>query len=353
MKHGLLLGLALITLSAPAQEAAGWKTILATKRDLNDFPAEQVKLEGGLLHVRAGNGIMLPQPGPDGAIRARIHFREGTGFPQLRIRRSGTADTKPKDTDYYEFIFMIGTDQTSIKEGIVNFKSNNKARGIGVVTLAEPFVLGAYVDVEFSAVGEKLKLLINGKVAFEINDSSTTTGTFWGVAAGDAWFSNIQVRSYSGKLIPAKSNDLRLVQLEEAYAAAVEREVTPAYVEAVKALDAKYAAALDRALEVAPQSGNLDSALDLRTEKQRVQDAAPMPEEGKAVSEPLNSLRLTYRKSLTQLTTQRDQRQQPLRDKFLQALDAYQAELTRAKNLDAALEVRKRREQEAASAKAP
>ena len=56
---------------------------------------------------------------------------------------------------------------------------------------------------------------------------------------------------------------------------------------------------------------------------------------------------------MTQLTTQREQRLQPLREKFLQALDAYQTELTRANNLDAALEVRKRRELEAASAKAP
>ena len=349
MKHGLLLGLALITLSAPAQEAAGWKTIFATAQDLKDFPAQQISLVDGLLYVRAGNGILIPQPTPDGAIRARFHFREGTTWPQLRLRRSDAA--KPQDSEYYEFIFMISPGQTSVNEGRVNFTSKNKVTRLGGVPLPKPFALGDTVDVEFSAVGEHLQVLINGKVAFETNDKSIATGAFWGVSSAVAWYSNVQVRSYSGSLAPAKSNDLRLVQLEEAYAAAIEREVTPVYLEAVKALDAKYAAALDRALEVATQAGNLDSALDLRTEKQRVQDAAPMPEEGKAVSEPLNSLRLTYRKSLSSLTTQRDQRQQPLRDKFLQALDAYQAELTRAKNLDAALEVRKRREQEAPTAR--
>ncbi len=379
MKHRLLLGLALITLSAQAQaqDKDGWKTILATKKDLKDFTQEQVSLEDGLLRVHAGNGLMIPQPSPNGAIRARFHFREGTNFPQLRLRRSGTADTRPQDTDYYEFIFMISPGQTSIQQGILNFKLKGRAKGLGIVPLAEPFVMGGHVDVELSAIGEHLQVLINGKVALEVSDSSLATGAFWGVASGLAWFSNIQVRTYppgtmpgklaptaatpakaaaaTSTLTPAKSNDLRLVQLQEAYAAAIEREVTLPHLEAVKALDAKYAAALDRALEGTTQAGNLDAALALRTEKKRVQEAAPLPADGKDkdVSEPLNTLRLTYRNTLSQLTAQGAQRQQPLREKFLHALDAYQDELTRAKNLDGALEVRKFREAEAASAKTP
>jgi hypothetical protein len=305
--------------------------------------------------VHAGNGIMIPQPTPDGAIRARFHFLEGTHWPQLRIRRN--AEASPKDSEYYETIINIKPGETSVTDIFVNFTSKGKIKRLGVVTLPKPFVLGDSIDLELSAIGDHLQLQVNGKVAFETQDSSLATGAFWGVASGKAWFSNVQVRSYPKSLTPgltpAKSNDLRLIQLEEAYAAAVEREVTLPHLEAVKSLDAKYAAALDRALEGTTQAGNLDAALALRAEKKRVQDAAPLPADDKDVSEPLNTLRMTYRNTLSQLTTQRDQGQQPLREKYLQALDAYQAELTRAKNLDAALEVRKFREAEAAGAKAP
>ncbi len=346
MKHLLPLALALITLSAHAQVAGEWKTILSTEQELKDLPPGQATLEDGLLHVRASYGIWVPQPYPDGSIRALFHFRKDTGFPQLRIRRS--ADARPQDSSYYEIILNMKMGETSINDVCLNFSSKGKIKRLAVVPLPKPFVLGEYIDLELSAVGEHLKVLINGKVAHE-TDKSLATGGHWGVASAQAWFSKIQVRSF----LP-KSNDPRLVQLEESYAAAIEREAPlPPHLEAVQALDEKYAAALDRALEAATKAGNLDAALALRAEKKRVQDEAPLPPDDKAANETLKPLRTTYRSSLSQLTTQREQRLQTLREKFLQALDAYQDELTRAKNLDAALAVRKRRELEAASAKSP
>lgn len=199
------------------------------------------------------------------------------------------------------------------------------------------------------------------------------TGSYWGVAALEAWFSQIQVRTLTpgqqalGQQAPGqpatdppapaiklgKTTDPRILQLQEACTAAIARDITPAHLEALQALDTKYTAALDRALEVATQTSNLDNALGLRAEKKRVADHAPLPAADTPTPEPLNTLRLTYRNSLEQLTTQREQRQQALREKYLQSLQAYQDELTRAQNLDAALTVKKFREAEAASAKAP
>lgn len=362
MKNCLLLSLALsITgltarAQAPAQETDGWKTILATKADLKDYPAAQATLEEGLLRVRAGNGILIPQPTPDGAIRARFHFREGTGFPQLRIRRNGNAEAK--NTDYYEVILFIRPGQTSIKEGYVNVTTRGKGRRIGVVPLPEPFVLGAHIDLELSVVGQHLQVLVNGKAAFETNDSSLSTAGYWGVAALDASFSSIQVRSLtaSGAAQPpskqAKSTDPRLIQLEDAYATALQREVSDPHQRALKDLNDKYLAALTRAHDAATQAGSLDAVLALQTEKKRLEDQAPLPADDTTAAESLKPLRLTYRSSLSQLETERQQRLQPLREKFLQALEAYQGELTRANNLDAALEVRQRRELEARSAEA-
>ncbi len=356
MKHFLPLAFALLTLSAHAQDSDGWKTVLSTQQDLKDYPKAQAELQDGLLHVRNGNGIYVPQPSPDGSIRARFHFREGTGFPQLRIRRSTAA--KPKDADHYNLVFYIRPGQTTVKEGIIDAVTRGKGKRVGTFPLPEPFVLGAYLDFELSILGDHLEVLVNGQPAFQLTDSSITTGGFWGVAALDAWFSNIQVRTFpstpataSSKL--AKTTDPRILQLQEAYTAAIARDITPAHLEALQALDTKYTAALDRALEVATQTGNLDGALALRAEKKLIADHAPLPAADAPTAEPLNTLRLTYRSTLSQLTTQRDQRQQPLHEKYLQALEAYQDELTRAKNLDAALAVKKFREAEAASVNVP
>lgn len=345
MKIALVLSLLLpmATVTALAQGTSEWKTVLAAKEELQGFPPGQVEmLEGGVLHVRAPNGLLLPQPGPDGAIRARFHFREKTGFPQLRIRRNGNAEAK--NTDYYEVIAFVGQRQQVVKELYVNATVRGKGRRLGVVPLAKPFALGDHLDVELFVVGDHLQVSVDGKVAFETHDGSISTGGYWGLASLEAWFSNVQVRP----LLP-KSTDPRILQLEEAYAAAIAREVTTAHDQAVRALDEKYLAALERALEAATQAARLDDALALQAERKRLGDKAPLPADDTTAVEPLKPLRLTYRQSLAQLEAQRAQNVQPLRAKFLQALATYEEELTRAQNLDEATKVRQRREFEQAA----
>lgn len=348
------------TFTAHAQDSDGWKTILATKPELKDFPKGQAELEDGLLHIHAPQGILIPQPAPDGAIRARVHFHERTGFPQLRIRRGANAEVQT--TDFYQLMLYIRTGQKSVREGSVYAVTQGKGKVIGTFPLPEPFVLGAYLDLELSVIRDHLQVLINGKLVFEIHDSTITGGGYWGVAALEAWFSRIQVRTLTPTPAPdepslaakvTKSTDPRILQIQEAFTAAIARDITPAHLAAIQSLDTKYTAALDRALEAATQSGNLDAALALRTEKKRVEDHAPLPPTDSAATDLLKPLRATYRTSLIQLTAQRDQRLLPLREKYLQALDTYQDELTRAKNLDAALAVKTFREAEAASGKAP
>lgn len=359
MKHPLrfVLALVLLTLSgtahAQAQDTDGWKTLFATKRDLKDYPKEQAELVDGLLHLRQGAGIFVPQPSPDGAIRARFHFRERTAFPQLRIRRSDAANTK--DADYYNLLFYIRPGQTSVSEGIVDVSLHGKGKRVGSFPLPQPFALGDTLDLELSTLGDHLQVLVNGKSVFQITDTTLATGSLWGVAAGEAWISHIQVRTFApGPETDAaprlgKTTDPRILQLQQAYTAAIARDVTPAHLEALKNLDTQYTAALDRALEVATQTGNLDNALALRAEKKRLADKAPLPAADTPTPEPLNTLRLTYRASLSQLATQRDQRLLPLHEKYLQALQTYQDELTRAQKLDAALTVKKFRDTETAA----
>lgn len=361
----LLLQLCLIApllsaIHAQQLDAEGWKTILATRADLKDYPKGQAELQDGLLHTRAGYGLWVPQHAPDGAIRARLHFLEDTAFPQLRIRCSG--DLSSKNSSSYQLMLYIRKGQDSISEGQVTAITQGKGRLLGTFPLPQPFALGGTLDLEISVIRDHLQVLVNDKPVYEIHDTTLPDGVAWGVAAGDAWFSRIQVRTLTHTPAPdepspaarvTQTADPRIQQLQQAFAAAIARDITPGHLQAIQALDAKYTAALDRALDTVTKTGDLDVSLALRTEKKRVEDKAPLPPTDSAAPALLKPLRATYRASLIQLATQRDQRLLPLRETYLQALSAYQDELTRAQSLDAALVVKKFRETEAARVKTP
>ncbi|MBK8037450.1 MAG: hypothetical protein IPK22_09990 [Verrucomicrobiaceae bacterium] len=136
----------------------------------------------------------------------------------------------------------------------------------------------------------------------------------------------------------------RLEILRTAYEAAYAKEVAAAHTTALTDLDAKYTAALDRALAAATQAGQLDTALALRDEKKRLADAAPLPADDFAAPETLKTLRLTYRSALASLELKRDQSAVPVKAKYDAALEALQIELTKAADLDGAVAVKTLRE---------
>lgn len=141
---------------------------------------------------------------------------------------------------------------------------------------------------------------------------------------------------------PATAQRLNL--LRTAYEAAYAKEVAAAHTSALADLDAKYTAALDRALATATQAGELDTALALRDEKKRLASAAQLPADDFAAPETLKTLRLTYRSALASLEVRRDQTASPVKAKYDAALEALQKELTKSNDLDGALAVRSMRE---------
>lgn len=136
----------------------------------------------------------------------------------------------------------------------------------------------------------------------------------------------------------------RLDELHAAYAAAYQKEVAAIHQTAVANLDAKYIAALERALAAATQAGQLDTAVALRDEKKRLTEKSPLPADDFAAPETLKTLRLTYRSALASLEVKRDQLITPIKAKYDQALDALQTELTKAADLDGAIAIRAVRE---------
>ncbi|MBK8091178.1 MAG: hypothetical protein IPK32_04065 [Verrucomicrobiaceae bacterium] len=155
-------------------------------------------------------------------------------------------------------------------------------------------------------------------------------------------FASLLVTSASAQS-PATTQ--RLTLLRTAYEAAYQTEVAAGHTAALTDLNAKYSAALDRALAAATQAGQLDTALALRDEKKRLAAAAPLPADDFAAPETLKTLRLTYRSALASLEIRRDQTAAPVKAKYDAALEALQTELTKAADLDGAMAVKQLREQ--------
>lgn len=141
---------------------------------------------------------------------------------------------------------------------------------------------------------------------------------------------------------PATSQ--RLTALRTAYEAAYQKEVATFHSTSLANLDAKYSAALERALVTATQAGQLDTAVALRDEKKRLADKAALPADDFAAPETLKTLRLTYRSALASLEVKRDQLAAPVKAKYDAALEALQTELTKAGDLDGAIAIRTTRE---------
>lgn len=136
----------------------------------------------------------------------------------------------------------------------------------------------------------------------------------------------------------------RLGELKAGFESSVQREVGEVHAQAVRDLDAKYSAALDRAITSNTQAGKLDEALALRAEKQRIEANKPLPPDDTDLAEVLKPLRTVYRTTLARLEADRGKRLAPLRARYDQVLAAYFAELMKAGDLDGALAAKAVRE---------
>jgi len=348
---GLLFSAAFHTYGQ-STDLEGWTTILGGAHELEAFPTQQVEIDKEFLHVRSGAGVLVPQPSPNGAIRARFHFLTGTTFPQLRIRRS--ADGGTDEAAYYNLIMFIRDGQSELKKfDIMKIIPKQQGKVIGTVHLPQSLRIGDQMDIEFSAVGNRLQISVDGKPSLEIQDDAIPTSGYWGPAAGNAWFSNIQVRSLTldGKPTSAVASALqvmvakypKLAELHAAYEVVRQRNVEVPYQEGVKALNAHYQAALDRSLAEATQASKLDDALAIRDEKKRVEENKLIPSAAALGVTVLKSLQATYRSSLQRLAEARDQAEISTLMTYDRTLETALNERTQAADLEGALLVKQMR----------
>jgi serine/threonine protein kinase len=145
--------------------------------------------------------------------------------------------------------------------------------------------------------------------------------------------------------VPKSELDMRVATLDQLFHAAAERETEPLFKANVATLDKGYLGALDRAMAASTQGGKLDESLALRAEKQRMEKEMIVPAaDDSATPEVLKDLRKTYRATYDKLEADHLKSLQPLYDKYDQALNGLQVELTKADKLDDAVRVKSLRD---------
>jgi hypothetical protein len=137
---------------------------------------------------------------------------------------------------------------------------------------------------------------------------------------------------------------MKLTALRTAYEVTYQGTAGDTYQAALKDLNAKYTATLDRALAETSRLGNLDDAVILRDERALIAANLPLPPVDAPVPGPLKELRQAYRGALAQVEAARDRASAPLKANYSKSLELLQAELTKSGDLEAAVAARKERE---------
>jgi formylglycine-generating enzyme required for sulfatase activity len=136
-----------------------------------------------------------------------------------------------------------------------------------------------------------------------------------------------------------------IAELQVKYDERVSLDVLRPHELAVADLNAKFAAALDRAQETVQKKGKLEDALAIKLEKEAVLTSKYEPPQDEAMTPAtLKTLRATYRASLGKLELERDKKLRPLKESFASLLEAQVLIMTKRGRLDVAMMVKKMRE---------
>lgn len=143
-------------------------------------------------------------------------------------------------------------------------------------------------------------------------------------------------------------------ELQAKFEEKVRLEVLRPHELAVKDLNAKFAAALERAQEAAQSAGNLDEALAVKGEKEAALAGGYTPalDDAKTPAS-LKTMRSTYRTALARLELDRDKKLRPLKDAYARSLETLMVTMTKGGRLEEAMALKKMREDLLANAALP
>ena len=165
-----------------------------------------------------------------------------------------------------------------------------------------------------------------------------------GVCGGEVVFHSLELREvdviaeHKAAMLAA---DPQLARLESGFRSRYDNDAQKPFLAALAALNQSYISnGIAKARAAAQAKGGLKEIVALDDEKARVEKGEGVPAEDPAdTPDSLKALRGTYRAVLAKHTAERDAKTVPLYDLYLNALDAYVAELTKANKLDDARNV--------------
>lgn len=136
-----------------------------------------------------------------------------------------------------------------------------------------------------------------------------------------------------------------VAELQAKYDEKVKLDVLRPHELAVADLNAKFAAALDRAQEAAQKKGSLDDAFAIKTEKEAILSGKYVPAQDDAKTPAgLKTMRATYRAALERLELDRDKKLRPLKEVYAKSLEALMLTMTKGGKLEEAMALKKMRQ---------
>ncbi len=158
----------------PFTSDADWKSPNAKGREFKD----------GWLHLQ-NMGFGRGQPQPDGAVRTRFQFREGTEIPRVVVRNvSGVGQ------------YDLGP--TKAADAIVLFYRSREANvELGRYLLLQPLRPGDTLRLELRVLGDRLTGLVNDAPVIDVHDTRVAEAGLWGISATDGWFESAEVQLLS------------------------------------------------------------------------------------------------------------------------------------------------------------
>jgi predicted Ser/Thr protein kinase len=174
-------------IAAPALPESGWKPLF-TDAEWKAKPG----FKNGQLNLSHAFATK-PQTWRDGAIRARIEYRDDTKSPSLVARQ------KLKVGGFY-YRFGIGSTGNHLYLAHMQLLPQAEAEDQDILSrhfLPAPLKPGDKVLLELRVQGTRLTGLLNGKAVIEAQDTRLQAAGEWGITAMEGWFESVEVQPLS------------------------------------------------------------------------------------------------------------------------------------------------------------
>jgi predicted Ser/Thr protein kinase len=168
-------------IAAPALPESGWKPLLSDADWKTHWPGEREFVDGRV-HLIAFS-LLKPMPSANGAIRARIQWREGSKNVALIAREVGQ-----KKGNY-----KLTVNATGLALNVLGDEDKVLATP-GLHDFAQPLEKGAVLTVELRLQDDHLTVLLDGATVITAQNSAHATAGGWGIIAGNGWFESVEVQ---------------------------------------------------------------------------------------------------------------------------------------------------------------